>query len=260
MSIFISVVSHGHGGILTELNSLPSLALENDVIVAVLDNLGEPRLKQWCIDNNIIYKLNKKPQGFGRNNNILFDFFKKAYGVVSGDFFVVLNPDVLISGVKLLELIRKVDVEGVKLAAINLYRDANFTVFDNSIRRYPNVFDFVRSYLFGKNPSIIDKKNISSSMEVDWAAGSFLLFDALHYEKLNGFDVGYYMYCEDLDICLRSDVCLGERLLFVCDIKAIHLAKHENRSIMSKHFYWHVSSICRYFFKRFYYKYIYKFL
>ena len=55
---------------------------------------------------------------------------------------------------------------------INLLKtDQNY---DNNIRYFPALYDFVGSYLFGNTNTIIDKGKISINQEVDWASGAFI--------------------------------------------------------------------------------------
>ena len=150
----------------------------------------------------------------------------------------------------LLRLAEEVDTANAKIATVNLYKDKEFSQFDFSVRNYPGFIDYMSSMFLGKNPSIIDRTTINIPTKVDWAAGSFLLFDFEHFDKLNGFDGAYHMYCEDIDICLRSDVIFGEKVLYFPTIKAVHLAQHASRSLFSKHLYWHLSSMFKYLWKK----------
>jgi N-acetylglucosaminyl-diphospho-decaprenol L-rhamnosyltransferase len=250
MNIFISVVSHGHLAILTKLNTLPTLAKNRNISIKLQDNCKETGLEEWCLDNGIDYQCNTEQFGFGKNNNIVFTRFKEALQTLDDGFFVVLNPDVVINEAQLFELITTMQSNKAKLAAINLYKDREFKESDNSIRNYPKLSDFIRSFLFKNNPSVIDKSKVDKPTLVPWAAGSFLCFTLNHYDQLGGFDEVYFMYCEDLDICYRSAVQYNEEVLYCPSIKAIHLAQHANMTIFSKHFIWHVCSIFRYFNKR----------
>jgi hypothetical protein len=87
-------------------------------------------------------------------------------------------------------------------------------------------------------------------MTVDWAAGSFLLFRSGMYTELNGFDTSYFMYCEDIDICWRAKVKVKSPVVYLPHIKALHYAKHANRNVFSKHFYWHVKGVLRFLAKK----------
>ncbi len=251
MNICISVVSHGHLKLLKRLNVLPTLAKNSKIKIKLQDNSNEDGLKSWCLENNICYEVNNKPLGFGHNNNIIFSRFKKSLPTLDDGYFIVLNPDVVISEEKIIDLIITMKNNEANIGAIDLYKDKGFKESDNSIRNYPKLTDFFKSFLFNNNPSIIDKTTIEHPTFVQWAAGSFLCFSLKHYEKLNGFDEKYFMYCEDLDICYRSDFQYSCKVLYCPNVKAIHLAQHANRSLLSKHFIWHISSICRYFTKRF---------
>ncbi|EGR3506856.1 glycosyl transferase family 2, partial [Vibrio parahaemolyticus] len=73
----------------------------------------------------------------------------------------------------------------------------------------------------------------------------FIAIKAIHYKKLNGFDENYFMYCEDIDLCYRSKQ-EGESVLYLPNISAIHFAAHNNRKLLSKHFYWHLKSVFRF--------------
>jgi N-acetylglucosaminyl-diphospho-decaprenol L-rhamnosyltransferase len=250
MKINISVISHRHLNILSTLNTLPDLAKNKNIKIKLQDNCKEAGLEKWCVDNDIDYQCNKEQLGFGQNNNIVFTRFKKALLKLDDGYFVVLNPDVVINESQLFELITTMQSNKAKIAAINLYKDRELQESDNSIRNYPKLSDFIRSFLFKSNPSVIDKSKVDKPTFVPWAAGSFLCFTLNHYDKLSGFDEGYFMYCEDLDICYRSEVQYNSQVLYCPNIKAVHLAQHANRSIFSIHFIWHLTSICRYFNKR----------
>lgn len=246
MSIYIAIVSHGHSDLIRELGTVKELAECLNICIAVLDNLGEASLEAFCDSNNIDYLLNNLPLGFGTNNNKIYSFLKNKHFIKPDDYFVILNPDVIIDCSMIKLLVEQMGCEGSLVGTCNLFKDYEFKVFDNSIRSYPSFFDFFKSFLLGENPTIIDKSKYFEPMSVDWAAGSFLCFKAGHYEKLGGFDQRYFMYCEDIDICLRSDKLFNEKVMYFPNVYALHLAKHSNRSLFSRHFFWHVKSIARY--------------
>jgi len=250
VKIYISVVSHGHFNLIKELDCLVGLANSKNVQIYLLDNIAEKGFHTWCTNNSIIYLKNSDIKGFGENNNKIFSYIQKHENCNTTDKFLVLNPDVIISLSDLIELAKQANLANAKISTLNLFKDKEYSEFDNSVRRYPNFFDYMSSILLGKNPSIIDKSKITEPTKFDWAAGSFLLFDVEHFANLNGFDTNFYMYCEDIDICLRSDILMKEKVLYFPNIKAVHLAQHKSRSLFSKHLYWHLSSMCKYLWKR----------
>lgn len=183
--------------------------------------------------------------GFGRNNNIVFEHCKKKLGMKENDLFIVLNPDVVVDVNTIEDLSQAMVSDNTLFATINLYKDKEYSIYDNSVRKYPTLSDFIKSFLLNKNNTIIDKKTIIKPAAVDWAAGSFLSFKMSHYDYLDGFDESYYMYCEDIDICYRSNK-IGIPPILYPQFKAVHLAGHSNRKLLSKHFYWHLRSALKF--------------
>jgi len=165
--------------------------------------------------------------------------------MLDNDYFVVLNPDVIITNQAIVDLVLQMTESNTALGAINLFKDEKCKISDNSIRNFPTLVQFIASFLGYGNTSKIDKNAINKPTRVDWAAGSFLCFKAELYRKLDGFNEAYFMYCEDIDICYRT-YKLGFETIFFPNIKAIHLAEHANRKLFSKHLYWHVVSVIRF--------------
>ncbi|HAS6329553.1 glycosyltransferase family 2 protein [Vibrio vulnificus] len=247
MSVFISVVSHGHGELIKQLSCLPTLAREFVVVVKL--NKEELALTSYLESKNINYIDEQYGAGFGHNNNIIYSYCEQKLGMKDGDFFLVLNPDVISTPESIYKLIECMERDEAKIASVNLFKDDDCKIPDNSIRKFPCLSDFVKSFLGFGNDTIIDKGNIKTSVNVDWAAGSFLMFKAQHYKRLRGFDEGYFMYCEDIDICYRSNL-LGIPLMFYPEVVAKHLASHANRRFFSKHFFWHIKSVIRFLFSK----------
>lgn len=242
--LYVAVVSHEHYNIINKLNCLPKISALPDVTVIIKDNYGEPDLKIYCEENNIQYIDDFKGLGFGANNNFIFQEIKNSTN--TGDFFLVLNPDVYIESNSLLSLINNMALEKITCATINLYKDRDYTSYDYSVRKFPTLLTFISSYLLGVNKSIEDKSMFSTVQEIEWCAGSFIIVDVETFSLLNGFDEQFFMYCEDIDLCWRIRHVLNKRLYCFTDIKAVHYARFNNRRLLSKHFYWHIKSVCIY--------------
>jgi GT2 family glycosyltransferase len=242
MNIFISVVSHAHSQLINQLKCLSQI---EGAQIVVKSNFPGDDFVSLAGKKNFHWIDDLYGEGFGKNNNVIYKYCEKNLGMKGDDLFLVLNPDVIISEKDILFLADKMNTSRISLATINLYKDADFQVFDYSIRRFPSIHDFLQSFFLQKNSTVYDKSLIFTPCSVDWAAGSFLAFRSEHYRELKGFDEGYFMYCEDIDICYRS-LELGHEVTYFPDIRAVHLAKHSNRSVFSKHFYWHVRSVFRF--------------
>lgn len=240
--MFVSIVSHGHGCLISSIDVLSKINEKFPVIVT--DNVGELKLKEYCNLNNIHYLVNPSPKGFGENNNKNFRYAKKELGMTENDYFLVLNPDIEITVESLISSLEIAKNKNLVISTINLTKGND--KYDNNIRYFPKLKNFIESYLFNVNRTVIDKSNLNGDQVVDWASGSFLLIKAEVYEKVGGFDERYYMYCEDLDICKRIRYQIGQGTYYINDVKAKHLAAHQNRRLFSKHFLWHLQSIMRY--------------
>lgn len=248
MKVFISVVSHGHEKLILDLNCLEKLSRNDKVQIVIKNNLAlqSDVLNVLAKKNNIHLLDESYGLGFGENNNYVFNWCCKNLNLKPTDWFLVLNPDVLVDDSSIIKLVEQAHKNNIELATINLFKDNNYTVYDNCVRSFPTLLDFISSYIGLGNKTIIDKKITLKEQNVDWAAGSFLLFKSSLYRDLYGFDPHYFMYCEDIDICWRAKQLEGKSLMFYPDIKAIHFAEHANRSLFSKHFIWHVKSMIRY--------------
>ncbi|MFG0729876.1 glycosyltransferase family protein [Photobacterium damselae] len=238
--VFISIVSHGHSELIQKNMNLDELSKYFYLIIKSNkeNDLFDIRPNVDWIDEH--YGL-----GFGENNNYIYNYCCNILGMTENDFFIVCNPDVIIKPDVINDLIESMLNDSCMLASINLFKDSDYNIHDYSIRNYPTLKVFIKSFLGLGNSTLIDKEKIKSKTYVDWAAGSFLAFKASHYGSLNGFDTRFFMYCEDIDICFRSQI-KGVKLLYYPDLKAIHLAQHNNRKILSKHMFWHITSALKF--------------
>lgn len=198
---FFSVISHKHSEVIKNIHCLPGLA---EKFIVVIKNNAECDIKKYACVHGIHLIDEKFGLGFGENNNIVFNYCLNELGMQDEDFFIVLNPDVDVDASMVDNLIKKMSTIDSSLSVINLYKDKTFYEFDPSVRRFPREMDFIRSFLKLETNMIIDKSKSVNPKDVDWAAGSFMAFKAQHYKLLGGFDENYFMYCEDIDICLRS--------------------------------------------------------
>ncbi len=241
MTIYISIVSHGHEEILKKNNHLIEIAKKHQVIIKNNTKEKKGALASTYQNSNVIIIDQEYNLGFGANNNYIYNYAKKNLNMKDDDYFFIVNPDIFIELDKLDKVASLMEKNNLSLSTILLYKEHEYITRDNSIRKFPTFLDFLSSFITRKKEKIIiNNKNEYSY--ADWAAGSFLAFTNNLYHKLNGFDESYFMYCEDIDICFRANIN-GHKLAYIPQIKAVHLAKRKNRSIFSKHFFWHLRSI-----------------
>lgn len=243
--VHICVVSHKHAKLILELNCLADLSKMENVRVYIKCNSKDEHAKElslYCNNNNIFMYDDNYGMGFGENNNYIFNKILTDEKYNDDDFFLCLNPDVFIKPNVLSSLVILCRRNNIKMSTINLYKNFEKSIVDGNVRVYPSFYSFTKSLLGFGNDCIIDKSSLSDEAYVDWAAGSFLLFDFSTYSKLSGFDERYFMYCEDVDICYRANKQLGIKVKYFNTLEAIHIAQHDNRRLFSKAMFNHIHS------------------
>lgn len=245
MNIFVSVVSHDHQHIIANLDSLRRLALHKHITVICRDNVPNPTCREYCEANNVIYLANTEIKGFSANNNANYVYAKNTLGMTCDDYFVLMNPDILIDQKNIKKLTNVLKRYRPELAAPCLYIDAKQTVFDDNLRKYPKLQNFVKNYLFHDRSTVIDKKTQEPEILDYWASASFLCVQSRVYEALEGFDESYHMYCEDVDFCLRASQ-QGYQSRYIRSVKATHFRRRYSQKFLSRPFFWHVKSTLLY--------------
>lgn len=250
MRFIVSVVSHGHEKMIINFRTLKMLSSLNNVIVICRDNKPSPSLRKHCDKYGIHYIENKTCKGFAENNNLNFIYYLEEIKMKKDDFFLLMNPDIILKKSAFNKYASSVRERFGSIVTANLFLDADHSVQDHNIRKYPGFIDFISSYLLRKNKTIIDrsKKKLPEDSKF-WASGSFLGVSSDNYLKLNGFDESYYMYCEDIDFCRRAEM-LGIDVNIVMDSAVVHTRSRDSRKFFSKYFFWHVSGVIKYLLRK----------
>lgn len=246
MRIFVAVVSHNHQDMIMANSELANIAQLPNVEVIVKDNVSNEELSSFCKQHSWHYISSPNPVGFGHNNNDIFGYCG-SIGATSSDWFIVMNPDVILDADNFRLLAAELSVAKHRFYTIDMYKDLEFTTPENSLRHFPNRRDFLFKLITNKPVTqSYDKSLLSDKAEVEWASGAFLIFRFDLFEQLSGFDTSYHMYYEDVDICFRSRTTLGENLRFLSGVKAVHEGAYKNRNPFSIHFWWYLKSLFRF--------------
>lgn len=245
VSCTVSVVSHGHGDLV--LCFLRSLVFGSDaqqvcLTVVVTLNVFESKLisafrdQSWPFELHLV--VNEAPIGFGANHN-------QAFGLSCGDWFGVLNPDILFRK-QAGELPRLIDFlnhapSTVGLVAVQQKCPAGR--IQDSMRKLMTPWGVVTRALQRRFGSSIISGTVQNIDCADWVNGACMFIRSDVYRTLGGFDERYFMYCEDADFCLRLQLS-GFRMA-QADIAVIHDAQR-NTTRKPVHLWWHVSSLLRF--------------
>jgi len=230
MKIFVSIVSHGNQAEISESNLIEKL---EGLEVIVRENIPNTKLQMSGVHS---YYNNLNICGFGANHN-------KSFEVVapnSNDWFIICNPDILVSTDVVLEIVKRAISDNEDIAVPFLY-NGKTRQFDHNVRRFPTVLTQARSLFGMTDPSRYTKDEIENLNYPDFASGAFIAVKASKFLQLNGFDEDFFMYLEDADLCRRATNA-GSRIRFYSDITVTHNAARSSRKIFSELFFHHIKS------------------
>lgn len=149
------------------VNNSPSLLLSSFMDKHKFDDVF--LLKLINSDDNV---------GFGRAMNLAFEYAK-------GEHILLVNPDVKMTQDDYLEKLLIFANQNPDYGAIStqILDDVG-----NDVSTY-------YTYEFGQT--------LGFDGQICWFQGSLLLIRHQIFKALNGFDPDFFMYCEDVDLCLR---------------------------------------------------------
>jgi GT2 family glycosyltransferase len=235
------VVSHGHA---TELErSLPALADQVDEVVVVANVPGSV----GAVPSGVRVVENERPLSFAANAN-------KGIDATRGEFVVVANPDAVPDPgavATLVEFARahpRCGVAGPRM----LYPDGSWqasrrsfpTVGGTLVRRTPLRWLFPplrwqrRHYLLDERPE--------EPVRTDTMLGAFLLLRRAMLDEIGGWDPGFRMYCEDIDLNYRAAKAGWERWYVPAAVVRHDYAAVVDKRFLTRHTLWHARAMLRF--------------
>jgi GT2 family glycosyltransferase len=235
------VVSHGHAQELER--SLPALAPQVDELVVVANVPGSV----GALPAGVRVLENERPLSFAANAN-------KGFSATSGEFVVIANPDA-VPEPDAVGILRdfmasrpRCGVAGPRM----LYPDGRWqpsrrsfpTVGATLVRRTPLRWLFPpgrwqrRHYLLDERPE--------EPVETDTMLGAFLLLRRATLDEVGGFDAGFRMYCEDIDLNYRAAKAGWERWYVPAAVVRHEYAAVIDRRFLTPHTVWHARAMLRF--------------
>lgn len=228
----ISIVSHGHKKLVDELIS--QLATKTHFEIAqLIITCNRPDIESFdYLCSKIYFPFpvrcinNAHPLGFGENHN-------QAFRYCESDFFCVVNPDIELKNDPFENLLRTSSLPNIGLT------------YPSQVNGQNLLLDFERGLVSPASIAqrhLLRQRHTSAKRPVHWVSGAFMMFKSSVFRELGGFDERYFMYCEDVDICLRMQ--LAGYKLARADATVIH---HTQRQTLkdSRHLAWHIRSLLR---------------
>lgn len=237
--ISISIVSHGQGNLVqAALADLDHLAGQSGLEVILTLNI--PERLDYAVETfpySVRLVENTIPKGFGANHNAAFDR-------ASGEWFCVMNPDIRLPDNPFPKLLEALEQQISAVAAPAVLSPSGQV--EDSIRRFPTPFSLLGK-LLDRDDGRYRFSVGDEAFPADWVGGMFMLFRAEDFRRIGGFDEGYFLYYEDVDICARLWKA-GHQVLACPRAQVVHDARRASRRNL-KYMRWHITSMGRYLIK-----------
>ncbi len=235
MKVSAVVISHGSAAEVAE--SLPALEPQVDELVVIANIPGS-------VPDGVAAIANARPLGFAANANL-------GVAHTSGEAVVVANADTVAAPgavAALRELMAahpRCGVAGPRLT----YPDGSA---QPSRRRFPTVGGTIvrrtplRRLIGQRRHLHLDEPSPAGPVEADWMLGGFLLLRRAMLDELGGFDAGFRLYGEDIDLQYRAMRAGWERWYVPAAV-----VRHEHRAetdhhILTRRTLWHWRGVVRF--------------
>ena len=121
--------------------------------------------------------------------------------MAEGEVLLFLNSDAkvekgIIQMAETLTKEREIGIMGGKIVGED-------RVVEKSVGKFYNLWNLLLMLIGGERIGL-DRFTPTEFKKVDWVSGGFMLVKKEIFETLSGFDEGYFMYLEDMDLCLRA--------------------------------------------------------
>ncbi|MFV0680469.1 glycosyltransferase family 2 protein [Ottowia sp.] len=239
MDITVSVVSHGHGADVDELLlRLADLKQGVPRRVIVTRNVPEPDkrgaagLVDWPFD--LVWIDNDRPIGFGANHNRAF---ARDGQLGASALFAVLNPDIRWQQ----SPFRPMQEESAGAPQAGLIYPVQLGT-DGRRQDHERLVP-TPARLWARYRPGGQRQEVAEGEQPDWVNGAFMLLRRQAFADIQGFDEAYYMYGEDVDLCLRLQLA-GWQIKRCNGAVVEHTGRRASRRDL-RHFGWHVGSLWR---------------
>jgi len=243
MKVSAVVISHGHAVELAQ--SLPALAPQVDELLLIANPV--PDSVPVALPPSVRVLRNERVLSFAANANV-------GTANTAHELVLIANPDAvpepdavaILRG--FMEEHPRCGVAGPRM----LYSDGSWqpsrrsfpTIGATLVRRTPLRLVFPplryqrRHYLLDERPE--------EPAETDTMLGAFLLQRRAMLDAIGGWDAGYRMYCEDIDLNYRAAKAGWERWYVPAAVVHHEYAAVVDRKFLTRHTVWHARAMLRF--------------
>lgn len=235
MRVAAVVVSHGHPRELAE--SLPLLRGQVDELVVIANIPGS-------VPGDIDAVRNERPLGFGTNLN-------RGFAMTTAELLLSANPDAepqpgAVAALRaFMEEHPRCGIAGPRME----FPDGSW---QPSRRRFPTVTGTIvrrtplRLVVQQRHHFHLDEAPPNEPVEADWMLGGFLMLRRSMLDELGGFDEGFRLYGEDIDLAYRAAKAGWERW-YVPQAVVRHEHKAEtDKRWLTRRTLWHWAGVLRF--------------
>jgi len=242
MKVSAVVISHGHAAELGE--SLPALAPQVDELLVIANIPGSvpPELPPAT---RVLE--NERPLSFAANANL-------GARNTEHELVLIVNPDA-VAEPDAVAILRTFMEEHPRCGAAGpqmRYGDGSWqasrrsfpTVGGTIVRRTPlrKLFPPLewqkRHYLLDERPT--------EPVETDTMLGAFLMLRRAMLDEIGGWDAGFRMYCEDIDLNYRAAKAGWERWYVPAAVVHHEYAAVIDKKFLTRHTIWHTRAMLRF--------------
>ncbi len=237
------VISHGHADELA--HSLPALLPQVDELVLVVNPVPQSVPEDLPEDVRVVR--NERVLSFAANANV-------GAAHTFGDYVLIANPDAIPAPDAVAKLQGFLD-EHPRAGAAGpqmIYSDGTWqasrrsfpTVGATLVRRTPLRLLFPPLRHQRKHYLLEDRPE--EPVQTDTMLGAFLLLRRTMLDAIGGWDGGFRMYCEDIDLNYRAAKAGWERWYVPAALVRHDYAAVIDKTFLSRHTLWHARAMLRF--------------
>lgn len=212
----------------------------DDYEIIAVDNASKDGSADWIAEHHPEVRLLRQSDnlGFSKACNI-------GAGVAQGEYILFLNPDVILEQHYLSMILTFMDANDHVGAVGGAMYDGSLELLPESKRRFPTLLNSlgrltkVDKLFKGSSLDYYDRREGEAPMTIDVLSGANMCFRRDAFDRVGGFDEDYFMYGEDIDICLQIKKA-GYSCSYIPDARLIHFkgeSTSKRRYGYFKHFY-----------------------
>jgi len=235
MKVAAVIVSHGTPEKVAE--SLPALRPQVDELLVIANIPGS-------VPPSVDAVTNDEPLGFGANLN-------RGFARTTAELVVAANPDA-VPGPGAIAALRSFMVEHPRCGVAGPRMEFPDGTWQPSRRRFPTVTGTIvrrtplRLVVPQRAHFHLDSGPPTEPVEADWMLGGFLMLRRSMLDQLGGFDEGFRLYGEDIDLQYRAMRAGWERWYVpAAVVRHEHQAETDKRWL-TRRTLWHWAGIVRF--------------